>query len=146
MFTAPDSQGPGDRDLVITRNVSEFVPTGAGPHAVGPIQTIDDVDAFIEGLPSGVTAADVTEVDFGAVTGVQFDLTTDAASDCSDDDPCELSLLTTFGFAVTLRANHDHRIWWIDTPDGSLVMVAAALDDPEFIDRAAELALSVEIS
>lgn len=146
VFTAPDSQGPGDRDLVITRNVSEIVPTGAGPRSVGPVQTIDGIDAFFENLPTGISVSDVTEVDFGTATGVQFDLTTDPTSDCSDDDPCELSMLTTFGFVKPLQANSDHRIWWIDTSDGSLVMVAMAVNNPEFIDRATELALSLAVS
>lgn len=146
VFTAPDSQGPGDRDLVITRNVSEIVPTGAGPRAVGPVQTIDGIDAFFENLPTGISVSDVTEVDFGTATGVQFDLTTDPTSDCSDDDPCELSMLTTFGFVKPLQANSDHRIWWIDTPDGSLVMVAMAVNNPEFIDQATGLALSLTVA
>lgn len=146
VFTAPDSQGPGDRDLVVTRNVAEIVPTGAGPRAIGPLQAIDDVDAFFENLPTGMSVSDVTDVDFGTATGVQFDLRTDPTSDCSDDDPCELSMLTTFGFVKPLQANSDHRIWWIDTDDGSLVMVAMAVNNPEFIDRATELALSLTVS
>ncbi len=146
IFTAPDSQGPGDRDLVIIRNVTELVPTGAGPNAVGPAEAITDVNAFFDNLPSGVTVSGVTEIDFGAVTGTQFDLATDPTSGCSDDDPCELSLITTFDFVKTLQANFDHRIWWVDAPDGSLVMVAMALDEPAFIDRATELAVSMNIA
>lgn len=146
VFTPPNSQGPGDSDLIILRNVVEHLPTGAGPHAVGPVQPIDDIDDFVQNPPQGTTVSGVTEVDFGALSGTQFDLAIDPDADCTDDDPCTVSFLTTFGQVRSLQANSLHRIWWIDTPDGSLMMSATDAGDDGFIDRVTDLALSLDIS
>ncbi|MEM9516077.1 MAG: hypothetical protein AAGA42_14590 [Actinomycetota bacterium] len=142
-FTPPDSQGPGDRDLVFVRNVSEYIPTGAGPNVVGDPVAIDSIDAFLSDPPSGISISGVTNVQLGDVSAVQFDASTDPESDCSDEDPCQITFVTGDGVIHTVRALRDTRMWWADLPDGPFVMIASAQPGDGFIEKLTNLARSV---
>lgn len=137
VLTAPGSIGPGDRDLVLFSDVVEYLPTEAGPRGGGAPSPVTAIETLLADPPPGFATSNVSTGQLGAASVTQFDLTTDPAATCALGEPCEATIVTSYGVTKPLAAGFDHRIWWIEHETGpATVFTATALDDPEFIERA----------
>jgi hypothetical protein len=146
VLTAPGSIGPGDRELVMISDVVEYLPTEAGPRRGGESTPVTNVEALVAAPPSGFSVSEISNQELGGASASRFDLTTDPDATCVLGQPCEAALVTSYGVVKPLAAGFDHRVWWIEHETGpATVFIAMALDDPDFIERAAALVETIEI-
>ena len=146
VLTAPGSIGPGDRDLVMISDVVEYLPTEAGPRRGGESTPVTGVEALVAAPPPGFSASMISKQELGGASATQFDLTTDPDATCALGEPCEAALVTSYGVVIPLAYGVDHRIWWIEHETGpATVFISAALDDPEFIERATALVETIDL-
>ena len=147
VLTGPGSIGPGDRDLVMISDVVEYLPTEAGPRRGGESIPVTSVEELIAAPPPGFDASQITDVQLGGLSATQFDLTTDPDATCVLGEPCEAVLVTSYGLVKQLAGGFHHRIWWIEHETGpATVILAAALADADFIERATALVETIDIS
>ena len=147
VLTAPGSIGPGDHDLVMISDVVEYLPTEAGPRRGGESVPITNIEDLLASPPIGFDMSRISTRELGSVSVTQFDLTSDPEVTCVLGQPCEATLVTSYGVTKPLAAGFDHRIWWVEHETGpATVFAATALHDPDFIERATALVETIEIS
>ena len=138
VLTDAESQGPGDRDIVMIRpsNLADpDQPTLPPEEQVGD-WPLDDIEGWLGALVPGVVVGDAVDTTLGGLDAVQFDVAIDEGFECGDG--------FCVGFATNRRVNNmwfdpetNYRVWWIDGGDESPIAVNIGDGaDPEFLERA----------
>lgn len=123
VLTDRDSSGPGDRDLQISTDIEAIVATGAGPRPVGDPVSID-LEPLVDDPPAGLVVEQVGGLEAGTRTGHTLRADADQDSPCTAE-PCEFSLVTSYGVVVPIRAGAGADVWF-EEPDRPTVMAVAS--------------------
>ena len=138
VITDPDSQGPGDRDIVMIRpsNLADPDQPTASVDDQAIDWPIDDIDGWLDALIPGVVDGEPVDTTIGGLDAVQFDVAVTDEVECGDD--------FCVAFATNRRVNNlwfdpptRYRVWWIDGGnEAPIVINIGDGSDPEFTERA----------
>ena len=138
VITDPESNGPGDRDIVMIRpsNLSDPDQPGVPLEEQAMDWPIDDISGWLEALIPGVVDGDPVDTTIGGLSAVQFDVAVTDEVECVED------------FCVAFANNREvnsmwfdpptgYRVWWIDGGDEAPIAINIGDgSDPEFTERA----------
>ncbi len=140
VITDPDSNGPGDRDIVMIRpsNLADPDQPGAPVEEQASDWPIGDIDGWLDALIPGVVDGEPVDTTIGGLDAVQFDVAITDEVECGED------------FCVRFATNRGvnemwfdpptgYRVWWIDGGDESPIAINIGDgdgSDPEFTERA----------
>jgi hypothetical protein len=151
-LTAGRAGGPGDHDVSFLQGVTgvhSLGPTGDEQSDPVPLQTPEELEAFLADPPSGLIVSNVDEeATLGGQTVVQFDVEVDPKATCQAEIPCKFAFSPANNDYVKFVASgYVNRFWWYtDAPNGGLLISASApAASTNWLDgRAAELLATVE--
>jgi hypothetical protein len=140
VVTAPNSGGPGDRDVVFLTGMVDLLRVGPGPVAAGEPVPVTNADDVIDTLSEDLELNAREEVDLDGLAATRFDVRIPAGSPCTQNEPCEYVFRSSSGTTHALRSTQAHRIWWIeDGAEGPSMIIAMAPLGDDFIDDATAL-------
>jgi len=138
VLSAPDSGGPGDRDIVMIRPSHLADPDQ--PNAPLDDQRgdwpLDDIEGWLAALPAGIVTGEPERTTVGGLEAARFDVSLTDEIGCGTD------------FCVGFATNRDvhgiafdrrigYRLWWIDGGEHSpVVVVVGDGTDESFTSRA----------
>jgi len=138
VITDQDSDGPGDRDIVMIRpsNLSDPDQPGAPVEEQAGDWPISDINGWLDALIPGVVDGEPVETMIGGLGAVQFDVAITDEVECGED--------FCVGFATNRLVNDmwfdrgtGYRVWWIDGGDEAPIAINIGDgSDPEFTERA----------
>ena len=138
VITDPESNGPGDRDIVMIRpsNLSDPDQPGAPIEEQAGDWPLGDINGWINALIPGVVDGEPVDTTIGGLDAVQFDVAVTDEVECGDD--------FCVGFAINRGLNGmtfdpptGYRVWWIDGGDEAPIAINIGNgSDPEFTGRA----------
>jgi hypothetical protein len=152
VVTDPTSIGPNDRDVVFFNSIAELVVLAGGPLVAGDAVPVGDIEELLSNPPELMKVSEiertVLEAENGSTTPV-ISFTVEMVGDhaCSPTDPCEMGLVTAYGFVNQFRPMDTQRVWWFpEHPHGPAAIVVSAGEDSGWMERAEELMETLELS
>jgi hypothetical protein len=138
VLTDAESEGPGDRDIVMIRpsNLADPRSPGAPAEEQTGGWPLRDITGWIGALVPGVVDGEPTDTTIGGLDAVRFNV--------SITDDFECGEMFCAGFAtnrlvngMTFEQGLDYRVWWIDGGDEAPIAIDIGNGgDPAFIERA----------
>ena len=153
VFSAPESQGPSDDDVVFLRPTLLSDPTDPGACCDGTNEwPMDDIQGWLDNIVDGVVVSGPEDVEIGGLPAVTFEVEVTDSAPCGPDYEGEGVTGPPFcvGFIVsnvgddgnidgyTFEPGFRERVLWVDQGDQPpvVIIVGTRIDDPSFDEQA----------
>ncbi len=153
VFSHPEAERMGDRDVVFLRPTLLADPTNPGASLDRQVWwPLDDIEGWLDKLVDGIVAAGPEQTEIGGRPAVYFEVEITNEDVCGTFGYCAGFIINTFydvgGISgQSFERGFRHRVWWVDGGDEPpLVIIASTRSgDRSFEARADELLGSLVI-
>jgi hypothetical protein len=153
VFSHPETERMGDRDVVFLRPTLLADPTNPGASVDRQVWwPLDDIEGWLDSLVDGIVAAGPEHTEIGGRPAVYFEVEITDDDVCGTFGYCAGFIINTFydvgGISgLSFERGFRHRVWWVDGGDQPPVVIIASTPsgDRSFEARADELLGSLVI-
>jgi hypothetical protein len=144
VLTHSESQGIGDREIVVMRVTSLLDPTQpiAFPNDNRVDWPADDLGGWFDNLVNEIVVSDRVETTLGGLDATRFDLQLGATGCTPADEVCALFATNLSVYGKPLNAGALYQVWMVDQGEQAPLGVIVSIDregDSAWFDTAAEL-------
>lgn len=127
VFSAPDSRGPGDRDVVFIRPTA--LSDAPDPSATGERWPADDIEGWLEAIIDGVVVTEPVDAEVGGAEGIVFEVELAGSQRVEFVDNSDVS-------GKAFDPDHHYIVYWLDQDEHEPIAIIVGAQSADIDDWA----------